>query len=222
MKQLLRVLLIAVAAGVFASGCFGGDDGDDQPEATPTPAKPGPEQALSEWVRTNRNVTFIPNCDEARRGVDTGKFCARLRGERGTRRAYDLGPTFSDPTALAIVEEQPDAWVVLSVENRDPSQPSSAIIDWPIQPGDAVLIIGVGEGDCLSIREQPTQLAQRLICMPDGTRGIVQEGPIESESFVWWLIAGEGFRGWAVDTWLRLEDAVAAALNPPPASPTPE
>jgi len=194
--------------------------GADTPKATPTPEKPGPEQVLGQWVAENRNVTFIPNCGDAQEGVDVGKLCATLVGERGTRRAFALGPTFSDPTALAIVEEKPDGWQILSVTNRDPSQGEIPGIPWPLQAGDRVVVIGLGENDCLSIRKDPSQQGERLNCMPDGTRAIVQEGPTEAETFTWWKIAGDGFNGWAANNWLRLEDAIAAALQPQ-ATPTP-
>jgi len=212
LMAVLPLLLIVTAA------CGGGDD---TPDATPTPSLPGPEDALSAWVSANRNVAFISNCDDAQRGVDTGKLCARQIGERGTLRAYELGPTFSQSTALAMLENGDQGWVVLSVKNHDPSVPSAGIIDWPLHVGDAVLIIGVGDGECLRIREQPTQQAAQLDCQPDGMRAIIQEGPVDAETFTWWRIAGEGFNGWAAGTWLRLEDAVGAALNPTPA-PTPE
>jgi hypothetical protein len=214
-------LFIALAAVFLVIGAVSCAGGDDTPDATPTPEKPGPEQALADWVAANRNVNFIADCAEAQRPSDIGKLCALQIGERGTRRAYALGPTFSEPTALAILEETPEAWTVLSVTNRDPSAPNVPGIPWPLQPGDAVLIIGVGEDDCLRIREQPTQAAAQTNCMPDGTRAIVQEGPVDAETFTWWRIAGDGFNGWAAGTWLRLEDAIAAALNPP-ATETPE
>ena len=84
-------------------------------------------------------------------------------------------------------------------------------IAWPLQVGDQVVVIGLGESDCLRIREQPTQQGKQLNCVPDGTKAIVQEGPTEAETFTWWRIAGDGFNGWAAGTWLRLPDAVAAA-----------
>jgi len=201
----LAVLCILLAA------CGGGDN---PPDATPTPERPGPEQVLGDWVAANRNINFVPNCGDAKDGVDIGKLCATLIGERGTRRAFALGPTFSDPTALAILEEKPEGWVILSVANRDPSQGEIPGIPWPLQGGDRVVVIGLGENDCLSIRDQPSQTAERLNCMPDGTRAIVQEGPEDAETFTWWRIAGDGFNGWAADSWLRLEDAIAAALQP--------
>lgn len=210
---MVRSLLLASVA-VFAIALAACGGGDDTPDATSTPERPGPEDVLGQWVAANRNVTFIPNCGDAKQGVDTGKMCATLVGERGTRRAFALGPTFSDPTALAILEEKPDGWEILSVTNRDPSQGEIPGIPWPLQSGDRVVVIGLGENDCLSIRKDPSQQGERLNCMPDGTRAIVQEGPTEAETFTWWKIAGDGFNGWAAGTWLRLEDAIAAALQP--------
>lgn len=216
---MVRIYLLPFLAALTLLGaaCSGGTD---TPDATPTPERPGPEQVLGDWVAANRNVTFIPNCNDARDGIDLGKLCATLVGERGTRRAFALGPTFSDPTALAILEEKPGGWEILSVTNRDPSQGDIPGIPWPLQPGDRVVVIGLGENDCLSIRDQPSQTAERLNCMPDGTRAIVQAGPEEAETFTWWRIAGDGFNGWAVDNWMRLEDAIAEALQPQ-ASPAP-
>jgi hypothetical protein len=72
------------------------------------------------------------------------------------------------------------------------------------------------------VRELPSQQGKQLLCIPDGTRAIVQEGPIDAETFTWWRIAGAGFNGWSVATWLRLEDAIREALEPAPAQPTPD
>lgn len=217
--RLTGITLILAPLVLLLAACSGG--GDDGPKATPTPKTPGPEEVLGEYLRANRNVGYVPYCTEADRGTDVGKLCASFRGERGTRRAYDIGPTFSEPTGLAILEQAGDGtWSVLSVANRDPSAPGIPGIPWPLQAGDAVVVIGLGD-ECLRIREQPTQEATSLICMPDGTAAIVQEGPVEAETFTWWRIAGEGFNGWAAGTWLRLQDAIAEALNPPAAA-TPE
>ena len=57
--------------------------------------------------------------------------------------------------------------------------------------------------------------------MPDGTTAIVQEGPVDAETFTWWRIAGDGFNGWAAGTWLRLPEAIAQALQPATATATP-
>jgi len=220
-RAAFAVALIAVV--VFAAACLGGGGGSKTPAATATPTEPGPVDALAAWVRQNRNIDFLGECASAKQGVDIGKLCVTLIGTRGTRQAYDLGPTFSDPTALALVEKDQGGWKVLSVTNRDPSQPSVPGIPWPLQIGDPVLVIGVG--DCLRIREQPTQQGKQLACVPDGTQAIIQDGPTEAETFTWWKIAGQvegnGFNGWAAGTWLRLPDAIAAVLATPTPSGTP-
>jgi hypothetical protein len=211
-----NVLIAALALPTLLLTACSGDGG---PSGTPTPDRPGPEQVLGDWVAANRNISFISNCNDAQDGVDVGKLCATLIGERGTRRAFALGPTFSPPTALAILEEKSEGWTIVSVANNDPSQGTIPGIPWPLQSGDAVVVVGLEEDDCLSIREEPTQQAMRLTCVPTGTRAIVQEGPTEAETFTWWRIAGAGFNGWAAGTWLRTEDAIAAALQPQ-ATPT--
>lgn len=211
-------LIVSALAIVIAAACSGGDSG---PKPTATPKKPSAEDALTEWVNANRNVAFVTDCDKAERGIDTGKLCARLKGERGTMRAYELGPTFSDPTSLALLNEVAAGWIVLSVTNRDPNDDVPGI-PWPLQEGDAVVVVGLD--DCLRVREQPTQEGKQIKCIEPGTRAIVQEGPVEAETFKWWRIAGEEFNGWAAGTWLRTEDAVRDALTPPTAeaSATPE
>ena len=215
----IRVSILVCAAALLAGACGGSSS---KPAPTPTPKQLGPLDALADWVRANRNVDFVGDCGSAKQGIDVGKTCASEAGSRGTRRAYHIGPTFSDYTALAILEQRPEGWTVLSVKNRDPSAPAVPGIDWPLQVGDQVIVIGLGDPDCLRIREQPTQQGKQLNCMYDGTKAIVQEGPVEAETFTWWRIAGDGFNGWAAGTWLRLPEAIAQALaTPTPATPTP-
>jgi hypothetical protein len=129
-----------------------------------------------------------------------------------------------ETTKSALVEQKPEGWTIISVTNRDPSAGAVPGIPWPLQVGDQVIVIGLGETDCLRIREQPTQQGKQLTCVPDGTTAIIQEGPTDAETFTWWRIAGEGFNGWAAGAWLRLPDAIAAALataTPSAATATP-
>lgn len=212
---LAATIALAIVASLTAAACSGGDSG---PKATPTPTKPGPTEAIAQWVAENRNVGFLTNCADAVRGQDTGKVCVTLKGQRGNLQAYDMGPTFAQPTALVLVEERPEAWVVLSVENIDLSGGAVPGIPWPLQIGDPVLVVGLEDPDCLRIREQPSQTGAQTNCIPAGMRAIVQEGPVDADTFTWWRITGDGFGGWAAGTWLRLEDAIADALNPTPAA----
>ena len=214
--KISSIAALALIGGLAAAACGGGSS---KPASTPTPKVSGPLDALADWVRANRNVDFVGECASAKPGVDVGKTCATQVGSRGTRRAFNLGPTFSDSTALAILEQKPEGWTVLSVKNRDPSAPAVPGIAWPLQVGDQVIVIGLGDPDCLRIREQPTQQGKQLACMSDGTKAIVQEGPVEAETFTWWRIAGDGFNGWAAGTWLRLPEAIAQALATPVPTP---
>ena len=208
-RVLLPFAFTLIALATVLASCSGGGS---TPKATPTPSVPGPEAVIGQWVHDNRNVDFVGLCQNAKQGVDVGKLCTSELGQRGTRRAYSLGPTFSDPTARVMVETQQDGtWKVLSVDNVDPNASGIPGIDWPLQAGDAVVVIGLGGSDCLSIRDKPTQQGKRLDCVPGGTKAIVQAGPTQAETFTWWQIAGDGFNGWAAGTWLRLQDAVASA-----------
>ena len=208
--------LLALATGcVFAVTLAACSGGSSAPKATPTATTPGPVDAIAQWVRDNRNVDFIGDCGSAKQGVDIGKLCVRIAGQRGTLRAYNLGPTFSDPTALAMLQQQKDStWKVLSVTNRDPSSGDVPGIAWPLEVGDQVLVVGLAENDCLNVRDQPSQKGKQLFCAPQGTKGIIQEGPQQADGYTWWKVSGEGFAGWAADKWLRLPEAVAQALQP--------
>jgi hypothetical protein len=215
-SRIIVISTIAIILTTLAAACGGDGTGN----ATPTPAEPGPVDAISDWVHANRNVDFIGECSNAQQGVDVGKICVTQAGSRGTRRAYYMGPAFSEGTALAIVEKGEGSWKILSVTNNNPGGESIPGIPWPLQVGDSVIVIGLGD-ECLRVREQPTTAANAVNCMPDGTTALVQEGPVEAETFTWWRVAGDGFNGWAAGTWLRLPEAIAQALNPPTGTPTP-
>jgi len=219
-----RSLAIIAACGIAATlvACSGGSS---TPKATPTPTTPGPVEVIAQWVHDNRNVDFIGECSSAKQGVDIGKLCVSVAGQRGTLRAYNLGPTFSDPTALAMLQQDKDGtWKVLSVTNRDPSAGDVPGIAWPLEIGDQVVVVGLAEGDCLNVRDTPSTKGKQIICVPQGTKAIIQDGPQQGENYTWWKLSGAqgdvGFAGWAADKWLRLPEAIAQALQPQ-ASPTP-
>ena len=213
-------LLILAAVLSLAATLAACSSGPGKPAATATPKVPTAVDVIGDWVRTNRNVDFAGDCNLAKPGIDVGKLCVRIAGVHGTLRAYSLGPTFSDPTALAMVQKQPDGtWKVLSVTNTDLSQGSVPGIPWPLQIGDEVVVVGLAKGDCLSVRDQPTINGKRLACEAQGVKAIIQDGPKQADNYTWWKITGDGFAGWAADHWLRLPEAIAQALQP--ATPTP-
>ncbi len=218
--KIFRLIPLLTATALFAAACFGGGgSGSKTPDATAAPPVPGIEDVIGAWVRANRNVDYVGDCSKAQAGVDVGKLCSALAGSRGTTRAYTLGPTFSEFTSTMLIQEGADVgWMVLFVENRNPNAEVPGI-DWPLSQGDRVVFIGLGDDDCLSIREQPALSAARTICMPDGNEAIILDGPIEADGFTWWQVAGDGFNGWAVDVYMRLPEAIAQLFATP--TPTP-
>ena len=151
--SLARGLLTLLALGLLATACFGGgDEGDAEgPPSTPgaeATAEPSgastAEEALQVFVERMLNRFFSGACADAKRPQDIGKVCYSLRGQRVNMRAYDLGPTFSEPTMLAILREEPRGWVFVTVENVDPTAPTAAGIPWPIELGERLIVVGTG------------------------------------------------------------------------------
>ena len=110
----VRFTIALIVAASALTACRGA--GSSTPKDTPTPEVPGPEAVIGDWVRTNRNVDFVGLCQNSKPGIDVGKLCTNELGQRGTRRAYALGPTFSEATALVMVEQAQDGtWKVVHV-----------------------------------------------------------------------------------------------------------
>lgn len=214
-KFALAFVLPFLAFTLVGCNPLGGDDGPKTPDATATPEPPDAEEVIAQWIADNRNVDYVGDCGDAQQGIDVGKLCSTLVATRGRMRAYHIGPTFSEYTVEMLLE-QSDAtgWSVLRADTRNPNQEVPGI-DWPLQISDLVVFVGLGENDCLSIREQPSTQANRLICMADGTQAFVMEGPVEAEGYTWWRVAGEGFDGWAVSVYMRLPEAIQELFATP-------
>jgi hypothetical protein len=50
-----------------------------------------------------------------------------------------------------------------------------------------------GTGDCLRVHDQPSVSATVLDCLPDGTKGVVADGPVQADGLVWWDLDGHGW-----------------------------
>ncbi len=220
MRDRLLAIAAIVVLGASLAACSGGSS---KAQPTPTASQPGAVDAIGAWVKQNRSIPFLGDCSSAKPGVDVGKLCVLPAGQRGKTLAFTLGPTFSEPTATVMVQQQSDStWKILSVTNNDPNAGEVPGIAWPLETGDRVVIVGLN--DCLSVREQPTQQAKRTGCISLGTTGILQDGPVQAETYTWWKISGTdkdgtAYDGWAVDKYMRLPDALIAVLQPQ-ATPT--
>ncbi len=209
MRQELRrttgVAVAVVALSALAIACSSRNDAGTAPGATPpasggTPtAATAPEEALRLYVERRFVLGFTPDCDQAQRPGDVGKWCARFRGERDGMLAYELGPTFGEYVQLIILKPADGSWTIARLENRDPNLPPVPGIPWPLELGANVIVAGTG--DCLRIRESPGVRAPEKDCLDDGTVVTVSDGPVEADGFEWWRL--EGYAGWAASNWLR-------------------
>jgi lysozyme len=94
------------------------------------------------------------------------------------------------------------------------SMPFSALAG-TLTVGSVVEVTGTG-GDGLNVRSSAVSSGTVLGVEKDGARGVVQEGPVVSGSFIWWRVQWKsGVMGWSVDMYLKV-----AAPSPIPSAPT--
>lgn len=94
--------------------------------------------------------------------------------------------------------------------DRQPAHSQEAI-----QKGSEVEVFGAG--DCLNIRDSFGKHGSILACVPDGSRAIVESGPIDTDGESWWKLAG---MGWAAARYLRVTSPPQQRLADSP-GPTP-
>jgi len=91
--------------------------------------------------------------------------------------------------------------------------PFSALAE-TLTVGSAVEVTGTG-GDGLNVRSSATSSGTVLGVEKDGARGVVQEGPVASDSLTWWRVQWKsGVMGWSVDQYLKV--AVPSLIPSPP------
>ena len=203
------------ATAVLAAACGGGDSGGQDGESTPVVVATPPEEALRLYVQRRVLQGFVDDCDEARRPDDIAKQCARFIGERDGMRAYELGPTFAPYTRLIILAQVDDAWTVVHLERRDPAQPATSGIPWPLRIGATVVV--TTSDDCLRVREEPGLDAREVDCLDNGSVVTISGGPVETDDLEWWQLGG--YEGWSASNWLRYSEEAAATS--PTATPQP-
>ncbi len=219
--RLLLPLLLALPFLSVAAICGGGSSSKQQ-EVTPTAESAvftNALDAVKPLVEARYGRTFIGDCSGAKNPDDLGKLCAVFRGQRGSMVAYDIEPTFGQPLIMAIMQDKGanQGWQTIDGILADPAKPTTAI-PWPLQLGEQVVVFGVGDGQCLRARQSPGQAGVVITCQPDGTRGVLGEGPVDADGYKWWKVTGDGWFGWMAADWLRYPDSLPVA---PPAEVTP-
>lgn len=211
---MLRFLAVVIAfvivliAGIVLA-CGGGGDGGNSsagptPVPTETPTGSGPaEQALARHVESTLQKPFVEDCTKADVSKDANKICAILRGERGTQRAYIIGPTFSEPSQWVIMEERAGQWVVAQTTGLTADTAAVPGVPWPLRIGVEVVVVGANP--CVNVREGPTLNQKAVDCIRDGTKIRLTAGPVAADSINWWQV--EGRSGWVSGDYLRFPDA---------------
>jgi hypothetical protein len=218
LAALAAVALVTVAALAIACSSGGNQLAKSTPvtpAASETPPSNGtpttsPEDALARYVQ-RLNQGFVADCDKAKRPDDVGKQCAHKLGERGDLVAYTLGPTFSNPTRILILQPEAGDWTLVSIQTLDPNQPKAPGIPWPLEAGAHVVVAGTAP-DCLKIRAAAGIGAAPLDCIKDGTAVTVVAGPVAQDNIDWWQLEN---LGWAAGDYLRYPDA-ASGVTPTP------
>lgn len=163
------------------------------------------EQALARYVEATLGKQFKEDCGTADPAADVGKICSIFRGERGTERAYILGPTFSEPIQWAFLQQSGGQWNV--VHTPAITRDNSAVpgVPWPLRIGVDVVVVAPGSPPCLNVREGPALNQRAVDCIGHGTRIRLSAGPTAADNYQWWQV--EGRTGWVVSDYLRYPDA---------------
>ena len=76
----------------------------------------------------------------------------------------------------------------------------------------------------LNLRDAPSTNSTVLTLLESGARGVILDGPVEADGFVWWEIGIDGRKGWVVeslpDNLAIIPPQVILTRTPTP-SPTP-
>src|SRR5205814_1297935 len=102
-----------------------------RPQADPDPTALIPatttaEAAVAQFVQAT-GASYAGDCAATRSPDDLGKVCSRFVAERGNRRAYLLGRTFSEFSAWAFVQQGAEGWTVVSTAPLDLTDTSDAV-----------------------------------------------------------------------------------------------
>jgi hypothetical protein len=196
------------AAMVLLTACFGGGDKGPgivittAPVATPTETVVGsPEDAIARYVE-EKGEEYAGDCAQVQQDQDAGKTCTAFQGEKENLRAYLAGITFSEFDIWLFVQKSDSQWSVVASQPFHPEAANIPGVPWPLAVGDKVVVVGTG--DCLNVREGPGLEAQAVDCLPDGTEGVLAQGPIEEDGFLWWRL--ESRTGWVAADWLRVPE----------------
>ncbi len=234
MVGLLAIVAVVVIAAVVMGDRLGGGGDEEGPtakEGTPTPAgsvTPPDESATAEkvlerYIQEKLGQEYVGDCTASILPKGEGRVCSAVKGERGNRKAYIIGPSSFEFDLWVFLERKNGTWQVYGVQEVKPETADVPGAPWPLEVGAEVVVAGTGT--CLNVRSAPGIQEAAVDCLADGTEIVLEEGPVEADGFQWWRPEGRG--GWVAGDWLRYAEeepeATEAPGTPGPTrSPTPE
>lgn len=95
-----------------------------------------------------------------------------------------LDETYPDPSGVPVINATPTVM---------PPFPHFRRVGMAIQ-------IYTLDDDYLNLRDRPSTDSNVLALLESGTRGVITDGPVEAEGYVWWQIQVSSRRGWVVES----------------------
>ncbi len=182
------------------------DDGKTEKTAviTPTPTAtvetaqqgfPDPYQAALDFFVKGSQLDpakVLPGEECRRQGRG---FCIVKVGEGKNVVYYLAGPYQTDGSPYLFVGRQQDgSWKAVYFDNVSRALGS---------PGPNTRVKVIGAGDCLNVRDSASLSGKQLDCLKDGTRLLIDGGPVYQDGYVWFHLTG---RGWSVVNYLGVYD----------------
>ncbi len=114
----------------------------------------------------------------------------------------------AEPTATTRPGETTTPRATPTGDTTPAETPGSTLPAGAFARGDTVEVVNTG--DCLNVRTAPGinnpqtgELNPAIICIADGTRVTVTDGPETAGSFTWWKVETVLGEGWAVQDYLQ-------------------
>jgi len=224
------LVIVAIAGGSVLLGMSlkgggssgGGDNASNKstPKAvasgTPEAETVSAEQALTDYIKTQLNQDYAGDCTTAIVPQGTG-VCSADRGSRGDQKAFLIGPSSFEFTTWVFLKKTGTTWAVESTLPVNPETVNAPGAPWPLEKGATVIVEGTGT--CLNVRVSPSVKADAVDCIADGTKIVLEDGPVTADGHDWWRPQDRS--GWVAGDYLRYPDETTPTpVAPATATPT--
>ncbi len=122
----------------------------------------------------------------------------------------DGGSGGRPPAAVVTTAEASPANATATRAASQPAGTATAAVTGTASPGaggkfqigEAVIVTGAGQGECLNVRTAPGRSNDSSVCVPDNTELTVRGGPENAGDLRWWRVQTLQGEGWAAEDFL--------------------